>query len=75
MVRKIGWRIYTFNDKIIPVIANENGELDASNMIKLRNITAGYNKPEIIKNINLIYEKGSITSIIGKNGYRYNGFA
>ena len=37
-------------------------------MIKLKSITAGYNKVEIIKNINLIFEKDSITSIIGKNG-------
>lgn len=37
-------------------------------MIKLRNISAGYNKVEIIKNINVTFEEGSITSIIGKNG-------
>lgn len=37
-------------------------------MIELKSITAGYNKVEIIKNINLIFDKGSITSIIGKNG-------
>lgn len=37
-------------------------------MIKLNNITAGYNKVEIIKNINIVFEKGSITSIAGKNG-------
>lgn len=37
-------------------------------MIKLKNISAGYNKIEIIKNINLGFEKGSITSIVGKNG-------
>jgi ABC-type cobalamin/Fe3+-siderophores transport system ATPase subunit len=37
-------------------------------MIKLNNITAGYNKVEIIKNINIDFEEGSITSIIGKNG-------
>lgn len=37
-------------------------------MIKLNNITAGYNKVEIIKNINIDFEEGSITSIVGKNG-------
>lgn len=37
-------------------------------MIKLNNITAGYNKVEIIKNINIDFKDGSITSIIGKNG-------
>ncbi len=37
-------------------------------MIKLSNITAGYNKIEIIRNINVSFERGSITSIIGKNG-------
>lgn len=37
-------------------------------MIKLENIWAGYNKIEIIKNINLTFERGSITSIVGKNG-------
>ncbi|NMA65426.1 MAG: ABC transporter ATP-binding protein [Clostridiaceae bacterium] len=37
-------------------------------MIKLSNISAGYNKIEIIKNINISLEEGSITSIIGKNG-------
>lgn len=37
-------------------------------MIKLDSISAGYNKVEIIKNINVTFEEGSITSIIGKNG-------
>ena len=37
-------------------------------MIKLSNVTAGYNKVEIIKNTNIAFEEGSITSIIGKNG-------
>ncbi len=37
-------------------------------MIKLNNITAGYNKVEIIKNINIAFEEQSITSIVGKNG-------
>ncbi len=37
-------------------------------MIKLNNVTAGYNKVEIIKNINIGFEEGSITSIVGKNG-------
>jgi ABC-type cobalamin/Fe3+-siderophores transport system ATPase subunit len=37
-------------------------------MIKLENIYSGYNKIEIIKNINIAFKEGSITSIIGKNG-------
>lgn len=37
-------------------------------MIKLNNITAGYNKVEVIKSIDMTFEEGSITSIIGKNG-------
>jgi ABC-type cobalamin/Fe3+-siderophores transport system ATPase subunit len=37
-------------------------------MIKLENITSGYNRTEIIKDINIAFEEGSITSIIGKNG-------
>lgn len=37
-------------------------------MIKLGNITAGYNKVEVIKNINIAFEEESITSIVGKNG-------
>ena len=37
-------------------------------MIKLDNISAGYNKVEIIKNINVTFKEGTITSIIGKNG-------
>jgi ABC-type cobalamin/Fe3+-siderophores transport system ATPase subunit len=37
-------------------------------MIKLNNITSGYNKVKIIKNINIAFEEGSITSIVGKNG-------
>lgn len=37
-------------------------------MLKLRDITAGYKGIEVIKNINLSFGKGSITSIIGKNG-------
>lgn len=37
-------------------------------MIKLNNVTAGYSKIEIIKNINVEFEEGSITSIAGKNG-------
>lgn len=37
-------------------------------MVKLNNITAGYNKTKIIKNINIAFEEGSVTSIIGKNG-------
>lgn len=37
-------------------------------MIKLNNITSGYNGVEIIKDINIAFEEGSITSIVGKNG-------
>ncbi|NMA83574.1 MAG: ABC transporter ATP-binding protein [Epulopiscium sp.] len=37
-------------------------------MIKLDNISAGYDKIEIIKNINIAFKEGSITSIIGQNG-------
>lgn len=37
-------------------------------MIKLDNISAGYNNVEIIKNINIAFKESSITSIIGKNG-------
>lgn len=37
-------------------------------MISLKDITAGYKGIEVIKNINISFEKGSIASIIGKNG-------
>lgn len=37
-------------------------------MIKLKEVSAGYNGVEIIKNIDISFEKGTITSIIGKNG-------
>src|SRR5690554_4400014 len=37
-------------------------------MIKLNNVTAGYNGVEIIKNINMAFEEGTITSLVGKNG-------
>lgn len=37
-------------------------------MISLKNVTAGYNGREIIKNINISFEEGTITTIIGKNG-------
>lgn len=37
-------------------------------MISLRNVTAGYDKKEVIKNIDITFEKGTITTIIGKNG-------
>ena len=37
-------------------------------MIRLKDITSGYRGTEIIKNIDISFEKGSITSIIGKNG-------
>ena len=35
-------------------------------MIRLKDVTAGYKGVEVIKNINIVYKKGSITSIIGK---------
>lgn len=37
-------------------------------MIDLKNITAGYNRVEIIKNVDITFYKGTITAIIGKNG-------
>ncbi|NLZ39452.1 MAG: ABC transporter ATP-binding protein [Firmicutes bacterium] len=37
-------------------------------MLELRNITAGYQGFEVIKNVNISFAKGSITGIIGKNG-------
>ncbi len=37
-------------------------------MIKLKDISAGYNGVKIIENINVSFEKCTITSIIGKNG-------
>jgi ABC-type cobalamin/Fe3+-siderophores transport system ATPase subunit len=37
-------------------------------MIELINVSSGYNKIEIIKNINIAIEEGSINAIIGKNG-------
>lgn len=37
-------------------------------MIKLEDISSGYNKITIIKDINISFNQGTITSIIGKNG-------
>jgi iron complex transport system ATP-binding protein len=37
-------------------------------VIRLKDVTAGYKGVEVIKNINIVFKKGSITSIIGKNG-------
>lgn len=37
-------------------------------MIKLKNVTAGYDNVAIVKNINIEFEEGTITSIIGNNG-------
>ncbi|NLN41242.1 MAG: ABC transporter ATP-binding protein [Clostridiales bacterium] len=37
-------------------------------MVRLKNVSAGYNKIEVIKNINISLEEGTITTIIGKNG-------
>ncbi len=37
-------------------------------MIEVKNLTAGYNDIDIIKNISLKFEKGEIVSILGPNG-------
>lgn len=37
-------------------------------MIKLNRVSAGYNQTEIIKDITIAFEKGSVTTIISKNG-------
>ena len=37
-------------------------------MIRLENVTAGYEKTAVVKDINTEFEEGTITSIIGKNG-------
>jgi len=37
-------------------------------MLELKNISAGYNGVKVIDNINICFEKGTITSVIGKNG-------
>lgn len=37
-------------------------------MISLKNVTAGYNGREIIKSLDISFDKGTITTIIGKNG-------
>lgn len=37
-------------------------------MIRLENVTAGYEKTAVVKDINIEFEEGTITSIIGKNG-------
>ncbi|MHB8063417.1 MAG: ABC transporter ATP-binding protein [Ruminiclostridium sp.] len=37
-------------------------------MIELRNVSAGYSKTNVIKDINIKFEKNTITSIIGPNG-------
>lgn len=37
-------------------------------MIELKNLYAGYGKKDVIKNINMRFEKGEITSIVGPNG-------
>ena len=38
------------------------------NIIKMENINFSYNKNQIFKNLNLTFEKGSFTTIIGNNG-------
>lgn len=37
-------------------------------MIELKNLYAGYSKKDVLKNINMRFEKGEIVSIIGPNG-------
>lgn len=37
-------------------------------MIELKNVSAGYGKEEILHQINLTFEKGSITVLVGPNG-------
>lgn len=37
-------------------------------MIELKNLYAGYSKRDVLKNINIRFEKGEIVSIIGPNG-------
>lgn len=37
-------------------------------MLKLENVTAGYQKEAVIKNINVCFKKGRITALIGPNG-------
>ena len=37
-------------------------------MLKLKNISKTYDKKEVVKDINLIIEKGKITSFVGPNG-------
>lgn len=37
-------------------------------MIELKNMCAGYGKKDILKNINMRFEKGEIVSVIGPNG-------
>ena len=37
-------------------------------MIELKNIAAGYSKHTVLENVSITFEKGQLTSIIGKNG-------
>ena len=37
-------------------------------MIELKNLYAGYGKNDVLKNINMRFEKGEIVSVIGPNG-------
>ncbi|MDE6133890.1 MAG: ABC transporter ATP-binding protein, partial [Oscillospiraceae bacterium] len=37
-------------------------------MIELKNLCAGYSKKDVLKNINMRFEKGEIVSVIGPNG-------
>ncbi|MBQ8782085.1 MAG: ATP-binding cassette domain-containing protein, partial [Oscillospiraceae bacterium] len=44
------------------------GRKGASTVIELKNVSSGYGKRRVIANVNLIFPKGEITSIIGANG-------
>ena len=37
-------------------------------MIKLKNVSSGYSKKQVLNDINLSFKEGKITSIIGQNG-------
>jgi len=37
-------------------------------MISLKNVASGYNNKPVIKKVNITFKKGTITSIIGRNG-------
>ena len=37
-------------------------------MLELKNVTSGYGRADILKNVNIAFEPGKLTSIIGPNG-------